>query len=271
MKSLYDLQKLFAAELWREEAPEPGGTIVDDEFPAQRRLNIYRNNFKTNLRTALAATYPVTKKLVGSEFFRLLAEKYIGAHPPQSGDLRHFCLYLPEFLLDFEAAKTLPYLADVARLEWACSAVSVAPSPIFCVPGDFETLDPVDITNLRFVARKGSRLVHSKFPIFSIWSVNQETHLGDKPVSLDEGAQSVLVVRPNLELELWSLDDAESVFAEALIAGKTLGEAVEAVTLRGHDVELKTLFGKYLRSGALTFSHFENQSRSETEYRHDGR
>lgn len=270
MPSLDVLQRAFADEIWQQETTNLGSLIADDEIPVQRRLNVYRNNVRANRHSALASTYPVVEKLLGPEYFQYLADAYAKKHPSRSGDVQCFGRKLADFLVDLESVKTLPYLSDVARLEWACSVVSVAVSPISNGLENFETLAPDHIASLRFGARKASRLVRSKYPIFSIWLVNQDTHTGDESVNLDEGAQSVLVVRPNIELELWPLDEAESVFADALIAGNTLSEAVDVVTKLGHDVDLNKLFGNYLRNGTLMFSQFEYQSSCDAAYQDIG-
>lgn len=257
MPSLDALQRAFADELWHGQTTQLSEVIVDDEMFAQSRLNIYRNNFKANLRAALASTYPVVKKLVGPEYFRYLAEAYMKEHPSRSGDLRYAGRNLPGFLANLETAKSLPYLHDVARLEWACSVVSVADRLISRGPANFEALAPGDIANLRFGGRLTSRLVRSRYPLFSIWLVNQNSHDGDESVNLDDGAQSVLVVRPDLELELWPLNEAESVFTESLLTGNTLADAVDVVVSCGFDVDLKKLLGKFLRKGAPLLSHAE--------------
>lgn len=234
--------------------------IIDDNILAQLRLNIYRNNFKANLRSALASTYPVLKKLLGPEYFQYLADTYSKKHPPRSGNLRLFGRDLPDFLPSVESAKHLPYLRDVASLEWACSVISLAASPTYSDLSSIETLAFDSIANLHFGARLSSRVVRSRYPVFSIWLRNQDTYIGNQTVNLADGAQSVMVVRPDRELELWPLDEAETVFAEALIKGATLAEAVDAVSLGGHEIELNRLFERYLRKGGTLFSKVDNAS-----------
>lgn len=263
MTRLDDVQRAFAAELRQNKTTDLDRIIVDDNFSAQQRLNIYRNNIRVNQLTALTGTYPVIEKLLGSDFFRFLAGEYAKTYPSRSGDLRRFGGFLPEFLDTFAEVRELPYLADIARLEWACSVVAVAPLCVRQEADFFENIDPVEIPNLRFAARLSSRLVRSIYPILSIWRTNQDNYAGDGTVSLDEGAQSVLVVRPRRELELWPLDDAEFAFAEALIAGYTVGEAIDAIPRTGRDIELEKLFAKYLRSGAFLFSQMRNPRQGE--------
>ena len=83
------------------------------------RLAVYRHNLHSNWRAALADTHPVVERLVGPAFFGEAARRYAIAHPSASGDLNRFGAGFARFLGAYEHARDLPYLADVARLEWA--------------------------------------------------------------------------------------------------------------------------------------------------------
>lgn len=85
----------------------------------ESRLKVYRNNTFSNLRAALADVYPVILRLVGEDFFKHAATHFIRAHPSTSGDLNDYGGGFGEFLAAFPPAAELPYLCDVARLEWA--------------------------------------------------------------------------------------------------------------------------------------------------------
>jgi len=52
-------------------------------------LNIHRNNWRSNLRAALRAGYPVIERLVGAEFFGYCADGYIDTQPSRSSNLEH--------------------------------------------------------------------------------------------------------------------------------------------------------------------------------------
>lgn len=254
MTSLRELQQAFAADLSGEHIRQLRGIVSTDRIPAERRVNIYRNNLRASHRSSLAAIYPVAEKLVGADFFRYMADRYVRVYPSQSGSLQYFGRYLSEFLVDFDPAVTLPYLADVARLEWASHVVLHGPTSeaanLESIPG----LAPVEILNLRLEFGSTCRLVHSPFPIFSIWETNQNGYFGDDAVDLNQGSQTVIVARPKSEVELWHLNKTECIFAEILIAGRTLGSAVEALNFSGHDFNLEMLLEKFVRSGAVAFS-----------------
>ena len=251
MQALSDLQQAFAADLWGDDLHRMQGLIVDDHLTAARRFNVYRNNFRISLTDALGAIYPVVEQLVGPEFFGSMADRYIRSHPSRSGNLHNLGFALADFLGRFEAASELPYLPDVARLEWAYHEVFHAPAPQSFEPKALADVAAESYPELRFDLGPACRLVHSTYPIFRIWRVNQEGHEGDKTVNLDSGAEAVLLVRPELEVELWRIDPAESALLETLGSGSSLGEAVEASLKFAPDFDLQSALGRYLPSGVL--------------------
>jgi hypothetical protein len=88
------------------------------------RFGLYRGNLASTWTKALAAAYPVIAQLVGEEFFAALAREYGRAHPSDSGDLNRFGARFEPFLRCFEHVKDLPYLPDMARLEWQLHGTS---------------------------------------------------------------------------------------------------------------------------------------------------
>ena len=96
----------------------PPGMTALDPAEVERRFAVYRNNVAHSLSRALASRYPVIERLVGEDFFRPLAAAFIAAHPPASPMLFQWGGEFPGFLAGFPPLRDLPYLADVAELEW---------------------------------------------------------------------------------------------------------------------------------------------------------
>jgi hypothetical protein len=99
------------------------------------RIAIYRRTVFANYRNALAATYPVVKRLVGAPFFNTAVDSYVHAHPSASGDLNVYGDAFGDFLAAYPHAANLPYLPDVARLEWAIDEAESCPG--FCARAGF--------------------------------------------------------------------------------------------------------------------------------------
>src|SRR4030067_705372 len=119
MPTLGDLQRAFAWGVCDAAGERFPGEARHGRFGGARLFQVYRNNVFLSLTGALAAVYPVVRRLVGEGFFDYLADSFIRAHRPGSGNLHDFGVELAEFLAGFPACAPHPYLADVARPEWA--------------------------------------------------------------------------------------------------------------------------------------------------------
>ena len=111
-------QSDFAAALLDPDVAAPDGLVAWNGSDPAHRFAVYRNNVTSALSDVLADSFPVTQQLVGEAFFRALAQVFVRAHPPRTRVLAHYGHELPEFVAQFPPAAGLPYLADVARLEW---------------------------------------------------------------------------------------------------------------------------------------------------------
>lgn len=85
----------------------------------ERALQIYQEDYQARLTEALGETYPSVWGILGDEDFFILAKDYIKTHPSQSYSLQHYGEGLALFLLSSPVLQEFPYLADLARLDWA--------------------------------------------------------------------------------------------------------------------------------------------------------
>src|SRR5206468_8947753 len=72
-----------------------------------------------NYRNALGATYRVVRDLTGVPFFNTAVDAFVLVRPSTGGDLNVYGDAFASFLATYPHAARLPYLADVARLEWS--------------------------------------------------------------------------------------------------------------------------------------------------------
>jgi hypothetical protein len=227
MPTLHDtLQTMRSSLLRQDNAAEE--LVADSAFEPTHRLQLYRNNLVISLTEALAAIYPVVQRLVGEDFFKVACREFIPMHPPRQAPLHQFGNVFPEFIRAFKPASSLPYLADVAALEWAWHEAYHAADA-----GEFDTtalqqVSQTQYSDLRFALHPALRLVRSTYPLHRIWQVNQETFNGDQSVDLDEGSVCILVTRPHLEVIVQAIPEAEWIFLSLLKKGCTIDEAVKA-------------------------------------------
>lgn len=227
MLKLRDLQAQFAHTLFI--AAETGllSNVVGAGIEVSERLDIYRNNVLSNYRNALRDTYPVIVRLVGDEFFNAAARTYAKGKVSTSGDLHDFGQTFGDFLRDYAPARELPYLPDVARLEWSCHRVFHALDPAPLDVSVFAHLDEKAFSKLKCELRPSAQLLASDYPVLRIWQISQPDYSGDDSVALDEGADRLLITRRDYVVEVRRLAAVEYSMLKNLSDGCTLGQAVD--------------------------------------------
>jgi hypothetical protein len=228
MPELASLQALFSAAMAdraRDKYAVP--LIAGDAELARRRLAVYRANIAANAVAALAAIYPIVRKLVGDEFFAGLAHAYCAAHPSASGDLNELGGHLAAFLPAFAPARELPYLADVARLEWLVHQAHYAADHPPLALEALSRLAEADYPRLAVKLHPAVALAESAFPLFRIWEVHQEDFEGEVAVDLDSGAGYVVVYRPQFRATVAGITPAEAQFLKAVQGGSLFGAALD--------------------------------------------
>jgi hypothetical protein len=230
MPSLRDLQQAFAETLFAgERAVPPFATIPESR--AADRIAVYRRALFANYRNALGATYPVVKRLVGAPFFNAAVDAFVLAHPSRSGDLNVFGDAFSAFIAAYPHAANLPYLADVAALEWAQDEANRAAddaSTPQAVLAAFAALAPEALPAATLALVPSCRLVASRFPILRIWQVNQDGFAGDIRVDLDAGPDRLLIRREAQGVTIERIDAGAHAWLAALAAGSPLGDSIEA-------------------------------------------
>lgn len=233
MPTLAELQEGFAAVVTGAD-PSPGllASIASGRISAASRLDVYRNHYRITLAEALAANFPVVRALVGEAFFAAAARRFLDATPPRQPVLAEYGQALADFLDVLPEAAEVPYLGDVARLEWlmlrAYQAEAAAPLTAIALAA----MDPAQAARVRLCLHPAAALLQSPYPVHRIWSLHQPG-CDDPPVSLDEGAVDLLVGRTGGEVMWRVLQPAEAAFLAAARDSATLGDACQSVLAAG--------------------------------------
>lgn len=214
----------FATALLDAGQNRPAGISDGHGGPANRRFDVYRNNVAVSLADALEASFPVIKSLVGDEFFRAMAGVALRRHPPQSPLMAEFGAEFPEFLSSFPPAASLPYLADVARLENALRKSYHASDAAAFRPANMQSLDPEAFGATCFALTPATQLIRSAHPVGSIWHANQPSAAALQ----QSGAQDVLIARIEYDPEILVLPQGAFEFLTALDGVTPLTAALAA-------------------------------------------
>jgi hypothetical protein len=241
MPALLELQRAMRAQLL--EAPLVGDHSEDE------LLAIYRNTVRSTLLNALRLSYPAVQRIVGADFFEACVYQFIGERAPRSAYLNDYGGELPAFLAQFEPARSLPYLADVAQLEWAVNRALHAPDSIGLDLQRLAALDESARSGVRLQVHPGVSLLQLQFPADAIWRavLDQDERamaaleLGGGPVHLLIERRSDTVLVQRLSAQAWQ-------FAASLSAGTPLYAALDQAA-QWPEENASALLAEHLASG----------------------
>lgn len=249
---VHPAQQYFARALLDPRLDVPRDVVAWNGSDPTKRFAVYRNNVVVSLVNALAETFPVLQELVGEEFFRAAAAEFVRQAPPDSPILAFYGSRFPAFIESFDPARSVPYLADMARLEFArvlaYHAADTQP---------LATLDPAllgqgdeALSELRFDFHPSASVVSSRFAVVSLWAAdNGARAIDDFDIDSKETA---LVTRVDLDVEVVSLRPGDAEFVSTLVEGGSLGSSLENATHVRPEFDLISALSTLVRQQALT-------------------
>lgn len=230
MPALLDLQRAFRTALLTDAGEAVAESIVARGIAPLARLGIYRNNVTANLTGALRLSFPAVERLVGADFFAAAAACFLAAAPPRQANLYDWGDAFPGFLHSFAPAASLPYLPDVARLEWAIGRALHAPSVPPLGVQALADLTADQQASVCFRRHPSVSLLTLAHPAHRIW---QAVLAGDDGalagIDPSGGCECLAVHRAAEGADVLRLSPADSRFAAMLCDGATLCAALETV------------------------------------------
>lgn len=246
MPTLLDTQRAIFRAIVLKEHEAAGPQIIGDAFSPAERLDLYRNTFLSSLTTALRISYPAVHRLVGEEFFDGAAQCFIEAKPPQTAYLNTYGAGFADFLAHFPPVASLPYLSDVARLEWAVNVALHAEDTEGLDADALTRIADVPPERLVLIPHPSITFLRLDHPAEAIWRAvldGDDSALGT--IDPSAGPEWLIVERTANGVEVSPLAETEWRFGVALCAGETFEKAIEAVS----NADVATLFARHLAAG----------------------
>ena len=239
-------QSDFITAAMNPDQPAPNGIVGPDGAPAPKRFSVYRNNIIVSLKDAMSDGFPAVKSLVGDAFFAAMTDVFIRKNPPQSPILATYGDSFAAFVKDFPPAASLPYLSDVAALEYALRRAYHAADaqPVFA-----QEFENPNVFSAKIAFAPAVAMLSSTFPVSDIRTAALG---GPKPTS---AAQDVLITRPDLDPIATAFPSGTSAIFIALQNGIPLGEAVQAAP---EALDLTAFIGALVSGNAITKLEYDN-------------
>ena len=238
--SLHDVRAASRAQRW----------LAGDTVLIEQRLAIYRANVAAAATKALGAAYPVLRQVVGEAFFDGLARAYQGLVPSTSGDLHDYGEAFAGFVADFPHTQSLPYLPDLARLEWAVHRAYGAADAKAWDRQALAQVAPARQSALRFDWAAGTSIVDSSFPIARVWLIHQPEFEGEFGVDWSV-RECALVTREGFRVAVAALGAGDAAFIAASLAGAALGASAERALAVDPGFDLGQLLGRLMTSNVI--------------------
>jgi hypothetical protein len=211
---------------WQSIAAAPGDCdfvrqLVAEIEPSRtldsaQRLQIYSDAYLLRLRGVLAEDFPRVAKLLGEENFDRLVRDYLKSHPSTEPSVHCLGGALAKFIGRREGIA--PWMADLARLEWARVGAFDAPDDEPLTVAQLSRTDPAQWPQLRLIPVRSLEVVEAAWPIHRTWAEQSPEGLEPIPTSIRVWR------RPDYKVAHAPMDEHETVAAGRLIAHSTFGE-----------------------------------------------
>jgi hypothetical protein len=231
MQRLREQQQRLAAFILEADRPSRDDELLElvgfsDATLARERLAAYVNGYPARIFEALDESFPAVRHLAGDAAFGEIVHRYASRVPCGIYSLSDAGAALPEFLASDPVGQRLPFVADLAALEWRMALAFHA--------HERSPFDPARLADWGLEQWEGATIelqssvavVRSAWPILDLWNL-RETPISEIDLDLAGRAQIVLVSRDGFSVGCDLIESAQAVVLEALLEGVTLGAALE--------------------------------------------
>ncbi|MDX2166106.1 MAG: DNA-binding domain-containing protein [Deltaproteobacteria bacterium] len=252
--SLRELQRAIAARVRDADPHAALGALADwvvatPGADLAERLAVYVDGYPARLADALQEQFPAVVHLIGHAQFRALIDRYRRGATLAGTNLNLIGAELPAYLRGDPLSERLPFLPDLAALEWhqvlAFHADAAAPLDLDAVRGDLDAL-----AALPLALRPGAAVVASRWPIHALWQA-RDTPRDAIDLDLTE-AQSVLVWRADFAVHCAPLAPDEAAALALVAAGSPLADLAATLADSGVDPSrVGAWFASWMQRGLL--------------------
>ncbi len=218
---------------------------------AVTRLRVYADGYPARIQEVLAETFPAVAHVIGAAGLAGLTQRYIRTVTLRSYNINGAGAALPRVLGNDPLSQRLPFLPDLAELEWRIAVAFHARQhpPVDPAPLATWTLAEWKRVVLRF--QPSVAIVCSRWPIRSIWEC-RETPIEQIDLDLRDRPQRVLVYRSGFQVHCELVDPQEAAVLANLLAGRSLGEVTRRLANAGDGGAVPAAaFARWMRAGII--------------------
>ena len=152
-------------------------------------LSVYNNNYIESGIRALGISYRTIFALLNESDFRKLAYAYLNEYPKTSFDWADYGEHLSEFIFDIDALAQMPFLPELAEIDWRLMHIERARDKAFNA-ATFSLLQTHNTEHLQFISAPGLQTMDVLFPVQEIYQLVHDESLHNKAENVLETTQA---------------------------------------------------------------------------------
>jgi hypothetical protein len=217
---------------------DPGAALdtwlsVPEPHPVSERLRIYSGGYPSRIHDSLTETYAALARLLGESAFDTLTHRYATSVLLTSYNLNDAGAAMPAFLAHDALTIALPFLPDLAALEWhVARAFHAAERPPLDPRALSWTID--EWANAILLFQPSVAVLSSPWPLLNLWTA-RNTPSDAIDVELRDRPEHIVVRRAGYIVRCESVSAPEAFALRFLLGGHSLTETAERLEADGHD------------------------------------
>ena len=252
--SLTELQSAITAGIFGNDPP----SSLDEWIRVPRgadpnvRFAIHREGYPVRISSSIADAFPAVANILGDGSLAKLTDRFIETGLPAERNLNRIGRGLPVFLKRDPLTRDVPFLPDLAALEWAIFECFHSEAGREFDPATIAGFSLADWARTRIVFRPGTAVVTSAWPIRELW-MTRDLDRSEIDVDVTNRPEQVLVHRVGFDVETQTIDPLEAHALERLQGGAHLGEVMTDLSERGAEpARVSGFFGSWVSRGLVS-------------------
>jgi hypothetical protein len=223
-----------------------------NQLSREHRLWIYGNGYFLRLIEALGNNFSSVKNVLGEAAFRRVARAYLIQNPSTFRSIDDIGAKIAKFLELSGFSEKFPFLADLARVEWAAHELSFADdTPAFGVQS-LKTIRAAAWPRAKLKLDPSIRLLTSHWPVNDLWRDDGKWTTGQLR-SIKPSRYYFLVHRlPDKRIRIPAITRTEHQLLSALKRGLPLKQALAKIpSASASPAAIQTWFENWARAGII--------------------
>jgi hypothetical protein len=231
--------------------------VGTQRVPIATRLAIYGDGYRSRLIETLQSHYPVLLALLGEESFEVLGQTYVQAHDSSFASIRFYGGELDALLAAHPDYASKPWLAELARFEWAMNAVFDAADALSVEVQELGQVPPENWAGLGFDLHPAVRRLDLAWNAPALWRALTDGLAPPAPAAQEPIPW--LLWRKDLQIFYRQLTALEAEALDAVRQGQSFGGVCIALCAALDEEQAPGRAAAYLRewveSGMIVGMH----------------